>query len=181
MEHPEEPKVVIRRADGWIVALGTIFMAVGYDIHFLYLYVLADTLLCFILFCASRAQCREGLWLMICTSEHFLDGAWWDICSPCFRVVWLATGVALCFKAQKKQTQAPNSLFTLSLDCRSPSGFVLSWFLNLTCVLGALFLSNGFLGRMNSKYKDKEAAMCLTFLKMARPGDQGTKGWQPEI
>lgn len=55
MEHPEEPKVVIRRAYGWIVALGTIFMAVGYDIHFLYLYVLADTLLCFILFCASRA------------------------------------------------------------------------------------------------------------------------------
>lgn len=172
MEHPEEPKLVIRWAYGWIVALRNIFLAVGHDFHFLYLYVLGDTLLCFILFWASRVLCREGLWFMICTSEHFLDGAWWDTCSPCFRVVWLAAGVVLCFKAQKKQTQAPHSLFTLSLDCRSPSGFVLSWFLNLTCVLGALFLSDGCLGRMKSSYQDSEATVCLTFLKIS-------EAWRP--
>lgn len=31
------------------------FLAVGHEIHFLYLYVFDDTLLCFILFWASRA------------------------------------------------------------------------------------------------------------------------------
>lgn len=102
---------------------------------------------------------------MISTSEHFLGGAEWEICSLCFRVAWLPAGVVPCFEAEKKQTQASNSSSRLPLNCKSPSGFVLTWRLTLSGVLGALYLSDGFLGRMNNKHRDSEATACLTFLK----------------